>query len=99
MAEHTSSGTHASTARLAAGLFIALAAQGASFAQSYPTKPVRVVVAKAGADPAFQEKILLPQGMERAAPSGEPPEAFALFLQRDRALYERLKTEARLKLD
>jgi tripartite-type tricarboxylate transporter receptor subunit TctC len=56
-------------------------------------------VAKATAERAYQEKILLPNGMERAAPSGESPEAFAQFLQRDRVLYQRLKNEAKLKID
>ena len=37
--------------------------------------------------------------MERASPSGESPEAFAQFLQRDRVLYEKLKNEAKLKID
>jgi tripartite-type tricarboxylate transporter receptor subunit TctC len=56
-------------------------------------------VSKATSDRAFQEKILLPNGMERAAPSGEPPESFAQFLQRDRQLYERLKADTKLKID
>ena len=56
-------------------------------------------VSKVTADTAFQEKVLFAQGMERAAPSGESPESFAQFLRRDRQLYERLKTETRIKLD
>jgi tripartite-type tricarboxylate transporter receptor subunit TctC len=56
-------------------------------------------VSRLTAEPAFQEKVLIPQGMERAAPSGESPEAFAQFLQRDRALYERIKAEGKLKID
>lgn len=56
-------------------------------------------VSRVSADAAFQQKVLFAQGMERASPSGESPEAFAQFLQRDRALYERLKTEARLKIE
>jgi hypothetical protein len=43
--------------------------------------------------------VLFAQGMERASPSGESPEVFAQFLQRDRALYQRIKIEGRLKLD
>jgi tripartite-type tricarboxylate transporter receptor subunit TctC len=57
------------------------------------------VTSKATSERAFQEKILLPNGMERASPSGESPEAFVQFLQRDRQLYERLKNETRIKLD
>jgi tripartite-type tricarboxylate transporter receptor subunit TctC len=56
-------------------------------------------VSRVSAEPAFQEKILFPQGFERAVPSGEPAEVFAQFLQRDRALYERIKAEGKLKLD
>lgn len=56
-------------------------------------------VSRASADPAFQQKVLLAQGMERASPSGESPEAFAEFLKRDRAMYERVKKEGRLKID
>jgi tripartite-type tricarboxylate transporter receptor subunit TctC len=56
-------------------------------------------VSRFTAEPAFQEKVLFPQGMERAAPSGESPEVFAQFLQRDRALYQRIKIEGKLKLD
>jgi tripartite-type tricarboxylate transporter receptor subunit TctC len=56
-------------------------------------------VSRASAEPVFQQKVLLSQGMERASPSGESPEAFAEFLQRDRAMYERIKREGRLKID
>jgi tripartite-type tricarboxylate transporter receptor subunit TctC len=56
-------------------------------------------VSKVTLDPAFQEKILFSNGMERAAPSGEPAEVFAQFLARDRALYERLRNEGRLKVE
>ena len=56
-------------------------------------------VSRITADQAFQDKILFAQGMERASPSGEPPEAFAQFLQRDRAMYERIKQEGKLKID
>ena len=55
------------------------------------------VIAKVTAD--NEQKILIPQGMELAAPSGEPPEVFAAFLARDRANYVRIKNEARLKTD
>jgi tripartite-type tricarboxylate transporter receptor subunit TctC len=60
---------------------------------------VNRAVSRVSADPAFQEKVLLAQGMERAAPSGDSPEVFARFLQRDRAMYERLKKEAQLKIE
>ena len=56
-------------------------------------------VSKVTLDAGFQEKILFNNGMERAAPSGEPVEAFAQFLARDRALYERLKNEGKLKVE
>ena len=56
-------------------------------------------VSRAIADPAIQEKVLLANGMERAAPSGESPEAFEQFLKRDRALYERLKADTGIKID
>ncbi|MFM9971015.1 MAG: Bug family tripartite tricarboxylate transporter substrate binding protein [Burkholderiales bacterium] len=56
-------------------------------------------VSKVTLDPGFQEKILFNNGMERAAPSGESTEAFAQFLARDRALYERLKNEGKLKIE
>jgi len=56
-------------------------------------------VAKVTLDAGFQEKILFNNGMERAAPSGEPVEVFAQFLARDRALYERLKNEGKLKVE
>jgi tripartite-type tricarboxylate transporter receptor subunit TctC len=56
-------------------------------------------VSKVTLDTGFQEKILFNNGMERAAPSGEPVEAFAQFLARDRALYERLKAEGKLKVE
>ena len=50
-------------------------------------------------EPGFQDKILFANGMERAAPSGESAEVFAQFLARDRALYERLRNEGRLKVE
>jgi hypothetical protein len=56
-------------------------------------------VSRLSAEPAFQEKVLFAQGMERAAPSGESPEVFAQFLQRDRALYDRIKAEGKLKIE
>ena len=56
-------------------------------------------VSRLTADPIYQDKVLFAQGMERAAPSGESPEVFAQFLQRDRALYQRIKIEGRLRLD
>jgi len=56
-------------------------------------------VAKASLDQGFQDKILFSNGMERAAPSGESAEVFAQFLARDRALYERLKNEGKLKIE
>jgi len=56
-------------------------------------------VSRISLDPAFQEKILFSNGMERAAPSGESAEVFAQFLARDRALYERLRKEGRLKVE
>jgi tripartite-type tricarboxylate transporter receptor subunit TctC len=55
------------------------------------------VIAKVTAE--NEQKVLIPQGMELAAPSGEPPEAFAAFLARDRANYVRIRNEARLKTD
>ena len=55
------------------------------------------IIAKVTAE--NEQKILLPQGMELAAPCGEPPEAFAAFLQRDRANYVRIRNEARLKVE
>ena len=56
-------------------------------------------VSKVTLDQGFQDKILFANGMERAAPSGEPVEAFTQFLARDRALYERLKNEGKLKIE
>lgn len=56
-------------------------------------------VSRVSLDAGFQEKILFNNGMERAAPSGEPAEVFAQFLARDRALYERLKAEGKLKIE
>ncbi len=56
-------------------------------------------VAKVTLDPTFQAKILTANGMERAAPSGEPAEVFAQFLARDRALYERLQKDGKLKVE
>lgn len=56
-------------------------------------------VSKVTLDAGFQEKILFNNGMERAAPSGESAEVFAQFLARDRALYERLKSEGKLKIE
>lgn len=56
-------------------------------------------VSRVSAEPAFQDKVLFAQGMERAAPAGEPAEAFAQFLQRDRAMYERIKVEGKLKIE
>ena len=56
-------------------------------------------VSKVTQDQAFQDKILFSNGMERAAPSGEPAEVFAQFLARDRALYERLRSEGKLKIE
>jgi tripartite-type tricarboxylate transporter receptor subunit TctC len=56
-------------------------------------------VSKASADAGFQQKILFANGMERAAPSGESPEAFEQFLKRDRALYDKLKTDTGIKID
>ena len=49
------------------------------------------------ADKSYVAKVLEPQGFEAAAPSGEPVEAFAQFLVRDKALYVRIKNEAKLK--
>jgi tripartite-type tricarboxylate transporter receptor subunit TctC len=56
-------------------------------------------VSRVTLDQSFQDKILFTNGMERAAPSGESAEAFAQFLARDRALYERLKNEGKLKVE
>ncbi|MSQ53684.1 MAG: tripartite tricarboxylate transporter substrate binding protein [Betaproteobacteria bacterium] len=56
-------------------------------------------VARVTLDTGFQEKILFNNGMERATPSGESSEVFAQFLARDRALYERLKNEGKLKIE
>lgn len=56
-------------------------------------------LAKVTLDQGFQDKILFTNGMERAAPSGESAEVFAQFLVRDRALYERLQKEGRLKIE
>jgi tripartite-type tricarboxylate transporter receptor subunit TctC len=56
-------------------------------------------VSKASADAGFQQKVLFNNGMERAAPSGESPEAFEQFLKRDRALYNQLKTDTGIKID
>jgi tripartite-type tricarboxylate transporter receptor subunit TctC len=57
------------------------------------------VVSKTVGDPAFQQKVLLANGMERASPSGESVDAFEQFLKRDRALYERLKSDTGIKID
>jgi tripartite-type tricarboxylate transporter receptor subunit TctC len=56
-------------------------------------------LARTTADRNFVQKILEPAGMELAPPSGEPPEAFAQFLQRDRATYVRIRDEAKLKVE
>jgi tripartite-type tricarboxylate transporter receptor subunit TctC len=56
-------------------------------------------VSRVTLDQGFQDKILFSNGMERAAPSGESAEVFAQFLARDRALYERLQKEGRLKVE
>jgi tripartite-type tricarboxylate transporter receptor subunit TctC len=48
-------------------------------------------------DKDYIQKVLEPQGFEAAAPTGESVEAFEKFLVRDRALYVRIKNEARLK--
>ena len=48
-------------------------------------------------DKSYVQKVLEPQGFEAAPPSGEPAEAFAQFLVRDKALYVRIKNEAKLK--
>ncbi len=56
-------------------------------------------LAKVSLDQGFQDKILFSNGMERAAPSGESADVFAQFLVRDRALYERLQKEGRLKIE
>ena len=56
-------------------------------------------VARVTLDQGFQDKILFANGMERAAPSGESADSFAQFLVRDRALYERLKNEGKLKVE
>ncbi|MFM9971146.1 MAG: Bug family tripartite tricarboxylate transporter substrate binding protein, partial [Burkholderiales bacterium] len=49
------------------------------------------------ADKNYIAKVLEPQGFEAAAPSGESVEAFAQYLVRDKALYVRIKNEAKLK--
>ena len=49
------------------------------------------------ADKTYIQKVLEPLGFEAAPPSGEPVEAFAQFLVRDKALYIRIKNEAKLK--
>jgi len=49
------------------------------------------------ADKTYIQKVLEPLGFEAAAPSGEPVAAFAQFLTRDKALYVRIKNEAKLK--
>ncbi len=54
-------------------------------------------LSKIVADKGYVQKVLEPQGFEAAAPSGEPVEAFAQFLARDKALYVRIKNEAKLK--
>jgi tripartite-type tricarboxylate transporter receptor subunit TctC len=60
---------------------------------------VNKLVSNASADPGFQQKVLFQNGMERASPSGESPEAFEQFLKRDRELYERLKDQTGIKID
>ena len=50
-----------------------------------PTARGNSAVSRATANPAYIDKFLTPQGFERSPPSGEPPEAFARFLERDRA--------------
>ena len=54
-------------------------------------------LSKIVADKTYAQKVLEPQGFEAAPPSGEPVEAFAQFLVRDKALYVRIKNEAKLK--
>jgi tripartite-type tricarboxylate transporter receptor subunit TctC len=56
-------------------------------------------IAKTASDRNYVQKILEPAGMELAPPSGESPEAFAKFLERDREGYVRIKNEARLKVE
>ena len=48
-------------------------------------------------DKAYIQKVLEPQGFEAAAPTGETVESFSQFLVRDKALYVRIKNEAKLK--
>lgn len=48
-------------------------------------------------DKGYGQKVLEPQGFEAAPPSGESIESFAQFLVRDKALYVRIKNEAKLK--
>jgi tripartite-type tricarboxylate transporter receptor subunit TctC len=54
-------------------------------------------LSKSIADKTYVQKVLEPLGFEAAPPSGESVEAFAQFLVRDKALYVRIKNEARLK--
>jgi tripartite-type tricarboxylate transporter receptor subunit TctC len=54
-------------------------------------------LSKAVLDKAYIQKVLEPQGFEAAAPTGETVESFAQFLVRDKALYVRIKNEAKLK--
>ncbi len=54
-------------------------------------------LSKAVLDKAYIQKVLEPQGFEAAAPTGETVESFSQFLVRDKALYVRIKNEAKLK--
>jgi len=54
-------------------------------------------LSKVLSDKSYVQKVLEPQGFEAAPPSGEPVEAFAQFLVRDKALYVRIRNEAKLK--
>lgn len=54
-------------------------------------------LSKTVSDKTYVQKVLEPQGFEAAPPTGESIEAFSQFLVRDRALYVRIKNEARLK--
>ena len=54
-------------------------------------------LSKAVLDKAYIQKVLEPQGFEAAAPTGESVESFSQFLVRDKALYVRIKNEAKLK--
>jgi tripartite-type tricarboxylate transporter receptor subunit TctC len=58
---------------------------------------VNAEVAKSIASPGFKEKFMLSRGVEADEYTGQPPEAFAAFLRKDRAEYAEVVSAIGLK--